>query len=92
MFPDNNVKTCEESWEFPNADNMIFLVYKPLQETKFSLVSNFSIYKEETFKRNESSGFIKFHSSSLRTIICVLYLFLKNKKYYGNGNLLQTFN
>lgn len=70
----------------------IFLVYKPLQETNFSLVSNFSIYKEETFKRNESSGFLKFHSSSPRTIICVLYLFLKNKKYYGNGNLLQTFN
>lgn len=70
----------------------IFLVYKPLQETNFSLVSNFSIYKEETFKRNEFSGFIKFHSSSPRTIICVLYLFLKNKKYYGNGNLLQTFN
>lgn len=22
MFSDNNVKTCEESWEFPNADNM----------------------------------------------------------------------
>lgn len=36
----------------------IFLVYKPLQETNFSLVSNFPIYKEETFKRNESSGFI----------------------------------
>lgn len=53
----------------------------------FLLVLNFFIYKEEIFKRNEFLGFIKFYSFLLRIIICVFYLFLKNKKYYGNGNL-----